>query len=252
MHLVQIHDLQWSCVGKDTILLPEIPGDSLRIWGDSSFCQGNTTTLFASPNYVNYSWSNAANLDSIVTNQLGWIWVDATYTNGCVFRDSLYLQHYPQPSLALDSVHRGCTNGASSLTLSCSQGTPTYQYALDNQALQNNNGFFNAISDGIYIAKVQDANGCRDSISVNIAAYPPINFQISGDSLICFGQVNTLSGPVGNYQYSWSNGSINPQVLVTNTGLFSTYNYGHTWLQIYRSNACYSPSKIEFINTNIR
>ena len=206
---------------------------NIHITGDAVFCQGKAVVLQANQDFVSYNWSNNATSDSIIANQIGWYWVEGTDSNGCLRRDSIFLQNYPQPALSLDSLKMGCTNGSSEIFLSTNQGTPTYQYSLNNQPFQNNTGIFSSVLDGNYLVKVQDINGCQDSLPVNIVSYPPIPFQIVGDSLLCFGEISNLSAPVGNYAYSWSNGSTNNQISVSDSGLFSltiTANSGCNYL----------------------
>lgn len=82
-----------------------------------------------------------------------------------------------------------------------------YQICQGSCAFAHNQIF---CAPGQYILTEPDSAGCLDSIIVDVFQLPSINVNISGPTLVCFGDLVTLTanvvGPGAPFSYQWSNG----------------------------------------------
>jgi PKD repeat protein len=81
---------------------------------------------------------------------------------------------------------------------------------------------------GTYQVVVKDSLGCTDSVSVLIAEPSPIQIQLTAFNSSCNslndGAINTVvSGGMGSYQYSWSNGATTVSLSGIHAGNYVVY-----------------------------
>ncbi len=81
--LVTISDAHCSgsVAGSASITVNQLPQPSIS--GDLSICNGETTTLTATPGFVSYNWSNSSNIPVISTGTGGLYTVTVVDNNGC-------------------------------------------------------------------------------------------------------------------------------------------------------------------------
>lgn len=129
-------------------------------------------------------------------------------------------------SAEIDSVvvvNGGCNSAFGQLTVFASNTTGIVDYSV-NGNVQTNNSLFTGLAAGAYTVKVIDANGCSDSIVVNISANQGLSYDVVGTNLNCFGDTSgtiTFSRVTGGdtkYAYSIDNGA-NYQISPSFTGL---------------------------------
>ena len=104
----------------------------------------------------------------------------------------------------------GASNG--SITVSATDGTPTYQYSIDGGANFQASGVFGTLAPGAYTIIVEDANGCQDNINATINDLSGITASITAQTDVdCNGNNSgsvtvTASGSVAPYEYSLDGG----------------------------------------------
>ncbi|MGB5819524.1 MAG: T9SS type B sorting domain-containing protein [Saonia sp.] len=149
----------------------------------------------------------------------------------------------PNPLVASASITTAltCTNGGATITASATEGTPAYQYQLEDTggtpipgydfAANGTNNVFTGIADGDYIVRVRDANLCEDVIDtpINIPTTDPIVFTVcySGDTANRTIQVDVTGGN-GTYQFQidgnpWVDPNTNPTRHIFNGLTTGTY-----------------------------
>ncbi|MFB6306761.1 MAG: SprB repeat-containing protein [Flavobacteriales bacterium] len=100
------------------------------------------------------------------------------------------------------------------LEVTATGGTTPYQYRIDGGSLQGS-GSFTGLCDGTYLLEVVDANGCIDSMNINISepsvlsasevASSHVDVQCNGN---CTGELEaTATGGTTPYEYSIDGGS---------------------------------------------
>ncbi|MEZ2416072.1 T9SS type B sorting domain-containing protein [Muriicola sp. E247] len=97
--------------------------------------------------------------------------VSVTDANGCTITDSFTLTSLAAPTLTIDN---GATDycydntDAATIAVNAAGGLPPYQYRI-NGGLWVGGSTFNNLTPGTYTVEVNDANDCRDSVTLNIA-----------------------------------------------------------------------------------
>ncbi len=110
-----------------------------------------------------------------------------------------------------DVLCNGASNGSATITVT--GGTAPFTYTWSN-GLVTNNATVSNLKSGTYTVTVTDANGCTAATTVAITISQPaalVFTTTSSTNVSCYGQNDgsatvVVSGGVGPYSYSWSNG----------------------------------------------
>lgn len=160
----------------------------------------------------NYNWSNGAISEDIVDISAGIYSLVLNDNNGCytTFRDTVNqpISKVTATSNITDVTCFGGSNG--SISLNGIGGTGTKSYAWSTGAITPT---ITALSSGIYVASVTDANFCTfiEKYEVTQPKFP-VQVELSSENIKCSGDstgslsiefVNWANGP---YTYLWSNG----------------------------------------------
>ena len=182
-----------GCSATAQVSVTVNPLPSVNITGNSSFCQGDNTTLIATGANT-YMWSNNSTIDVITVNAAGTYIVTGTDANGC-------------------------TNTATK-TVSVN---PTYNIPLTHSICQGENYNFygqNLTTAGTYTHTLQTANGCDSVLTLNLTVKALPTPSISGITTLCQGESTTLTAN-GGVCYAWSNGSTNNSISVSQSGVYT-------------------------------
>jgi len=120
----------------------------------------------------------------------------------------------------VDVLCHGANTGAAEVSGSGGTGSLSYSWSNSNSGTTSNN-----LIAGTYNVTVEDASGCKSSISIDITEPDALNVMISdSEDPSCFGYsdgqatASSNGGPTGtNYDYTWSAGGATTSP--TNTGL---------------------------------
>ena len=168
------------------------------ISGNTSICQGETTTLTANGG-ISYQWSNNSTSPSISVGTAGMYTVTATNAQGCSAAASTYVTVNALPTPTISGNTSICQGETTTLTAS---GGVSY--------LWNNNSTNASITvstSGTYRVTATNAQGCTRSVSTYVTVYPTYNTPRSrvicqGESYDFFGQSLTESGIYEHTLYS--------------------------------------------------
>jgi gliding motility-associated-like protein len=185
---------------------------------DSTSCAGvcdGSANIYASggSSPYAYNWTTAGNQsDSTGINLCaGSHSVTVTDANGCV--DITTVDIFAPAALVAvitDSNNISC-NGLSDgdATAGASGGTAPYTYLWTDVAGNPTTAFVNNLTAGIYHVVVTDANGCFDTVSVNITEPAALNATISTVAVSCNGlcdgsmNASVTTGGTAPYSYNW-------------------------------------------------
>ena len=160
------------------------------ILGNTTICQGQTTTLTANGGN-SYTWSNGNTTNSINVNQSGVYSVTATNAEGCSATTNVTVTVNPLPNVSISGNNSFCQDDNTTLT---AMGASTYAWSnssTDNAITVNN--------AGTYTVTGTDANGCTNTATHTVSVNPTYNIPLThsiceGESYNFYGQNITTAG----------------------------------------------------------
>ena len=198
-----------GCSGSTTVNVIQLQTNDATITGNTLICSGIGTVLTASPG-SSYLWSTGETTSSISVNNPGTYSVTVTNSNGCSSSSFQTVSLMEPTSISGDSH---ICSGES--TILSATGTGSYQWS--NGA---NTPSITVNTPGTYSVTVSLPNGCSSSATIEVTAASLPTPSISGNNVICEGQSTTLTATGGN-NYSWSNGSTQNSIVVTQSGNYT-------------------------------
>ncbi|MCU4154476.1 T9SS type B sorting domain-containing protein [Carboxylicivirga sp. A043] len=163
---------EFGCQGFDSQTVKHKVAAPLELLNDTAICSLETIWIDADAGFEQYEWSTGEVFPTIELQEEGTYWLRAY--DGCIWAtDTMQLIVHPTPVVAaLD------TTIYAQVIVLADGGTEPYQYAINEEDLQESNVFSN-LSNGDYIFTVEDLNGCMaaDTISMNNIldiAIPPV------------------------------------------------------------------------------
>ncbi|MCK0161228.1 T9SS type B sorting domain-containing protein [Allomuricauda sp. F6463D] len=141
-----------------------------------------------------------------------------------------------------------CTNGGATITAIATDGTPTYQYQLEDDlsniitAYQSSN-VFTGLAAGDYVVRAIDTNLCEDTTTITIDPPATITFDVT--PTVCYSgnndgsiQVDVTDGN-GNYQFSLNGGAwITPSPSTAITYTFENLTAGTYTIDVRDDYGC--------------
>lgn len=154
-----------------TVMVTVMPKDTFATAQSLTICNGESVPIFGQPQSSSgvYKMTFAA-------------------INGCDSTHTVNLNVLPALFLALDETPTcgGQTEGV--VTAAGNGGTPPYSYAW-NLPGQTGPSIDN-LPAGTYSVTLTDASDCTKTASAQVVAYPPIEFEVTTDSVRCYGESN--------------------------------------------------------------
>ena len=210
--------------------------------GDSVFCAGGFTTLYAdSCHSYQYYWSTGATTASIQVTTEGEYFVTVTHQSGISYQSPhirvKIVGHLPYMPMGLDSNITVCGNRSLQINLPSQNGV-SYQWyrndtALNNKITSSTTFYGSSLTDGKYYLCATNACGTDTSAStfVQIIPYPSDpTVTPNGFLTVCSGDTLLLTASPGT-AYLWNPGGQTTQSV-------SVYNSGHFRVQVFDSTRC--------------
>ncbi len=191
------------------------------IFGQSTGTVNATVTGGVGP--YTYSWSNGATTEDIANVPAGTYVITVTDANGAIAKDT-FIVNQPAQLLATANVTHVTINGQSTggVNITVTGGVGPYTYAWSNGATTED---LSGVPAGSYTVTVTDANGA--TYTNTYVVNQPAALVVSGvvTHVGIFGQstgaVNaTVTGGVGPYTYSWSNGATTEDIANVPAGTY--------------------------------
>jgi hypothetical protein len=133
---------------------------------DRTICFGESVQLDAGNIGSAFKWSTGSVAKTISAQTNGIYWVDVTSSNGCVKRDSVFIEVRPEIVNALPAVYNLCPNESRVLDATSPQAI-SYQW-FDEDGLINTHPQLNISEDGRYWVVMKDIYTCSATDTVNI------------------------------------------------------------------------------------
>lgn len=202
-----------SNMASTTVTVNPLP--NIVINGNSSFCQGGSTTLTAQGGN-SYTWSNGAQTAYITVTSSGNYTVTGVGANGCSNSASVSVTASPLPTITIGGNTSFCQGGNTTLTASgadsyaWSNGTTTPSITVD--------------AFGVYSVTGTTALGCTGTASVTVTVSPNPTITITGDTELCPGESTTLTAN-GGTSYMWFDGSSDATYQTGTAGSYTVIGY---------------------------
>lgn len=186
--------------------------DPVAIIGPSTICSGDTITLTSSNNFGN-EWSTGETTPSISVSIEG-IYTVTVQTSCGIVTDTHTVTLIPAPQATITAI--GSTSlcpGEEVTLMSDSPGGNLWSTGEVTPSIV-------VSTAGIYTVTV--SNECRQVVSAPVTVVmnqPPVAL-LTGDTLICHGEVTALTVSGGTSQL-WSTGSTEASILVDDAGVYS-------------------------------
>ncbi len=189
-----------NCVGTASVFIGDAPLPQPVITGDLTVCQGQTTTLTASPGFDSYQWSTNQSGPAITVAAPGPYSVTVTNADGCTGVASVTVAAGDNPQPLVTGEPNICPG--ESTTLTASPGFQQYVWS-DNSTAQS----ITVTQPGIYDVTVVNSAGCIGTASMEVFLNPEPMPAVTGDTTVCPGEAATLSIVPAFESYAWSDGA---------------------------------------------
>ena len=194
-----------SCSDTASATITVIPGPSVSVSGNTSLCQGDIATLTASGG-AGYSWSTGATTSLITTAPS--VTTSYTVSSGsapCVSSATITVIVSPPPVAAVNNTSI-CSGQTATLTAS---GGGSYLWSNGSTA----NPLLISPTASTTYSVIVSIGSCSDTAAAVVNVVPGVTAAISGNTVLCAGDIATLTASGGG-NYSWSNGSTSNVITV--------------------------------------
>lgn len=203
----------YGCSATASVSVIDAENPTVGIEGNFNICRGSSTTLKATGG-VSYLWSNETNTDTVVLTptQTTAYTVTATNKYGCsqTRNITVTVNELPQPEIT--GNNNICANKSTTFIAS---GGETYLWSNSSTADR-----ITVSTQGIYSVTATDANGCKNSVSVNLTVNQLPDIRILGRNTFCQGSSTTLTASGGS-SYEWESGETSQSITVHYAGTYT-------------------------------
>jgi gliding motility-associated-like protein len=221
IHVSPAHDTSYiavaekvpGCFVSDTVHIAVYASPVIHLGNDTSFCSGQSLLLNAGSGFQNYLWNTGEATQKITATQKGIYIVKATAANGCISKDTLQvlnISSLPQFTLGID-------------TALCNGSVYTFHFALANASYLWNDGstaqdYAITLPGAYWLHVTQQGCTAGDTVLINYKNNPQV--YLGDDTTVCAGNTVLLHAAYNNASYLWQDGSAQPDLLVTNAGVY--------------------------------
>lgn len=210
--IVESDSMGMGCITQDTVVVTVFPLPNINLPDDVAACSFPFTLDAGIPS-AQYTWSDGTTNQQTDANAPGIYSVEVT-VDGCTSSDSTEVSLVDFEAVNLGNDQVVCTLP---LTLDAGIENATYNWNT-GETTQT----ISANTAGIYSVTVTH-NGCPSTDEVEVSVDNYLSFDLGNDFATCAFPV-TLSAPLNDGTYTWSNGE-NGQSITVNAP-------GWTWLEI--------------------
>ncbi|MCP3930514.1 MAG: gliding motility-associated C-terminal domain-containing protein [Bacteroidetes bacterium] len=178
-----------GCVGYSEVEVIENTLPELHIFGETSFCKGNSTILYAEEGSLIYNWSDGETSQQIVIGTPGIYSVEIADENGCTAIDSVNVIELPLPEISISGQNFVCEGSNIQLIVE-EEGNYEYLWSTGEDG-----PVISIESAGLFEVTVTNVLGCQsnDSKMIEIIQLPEA---LPGDDKIlnCYQPEVSLGG----------------------------------------------------------
>ena len=193
-----------GCEQVDTLYLTINPLPVVEITGETSFCEGASTTLTATAGYT-YLWGDGSTNQSITVTESGDYTVTVTDDNSCQNTDTIHVNKLARPSAPILSAtdNTSCTTPNGVITITNAADGLTY--SIDGTNFSPNTTF-NGLNAEDFTITVKNENGCVNTASITVnTAGNTVNATANANTPCIGGELQlTAETETTNATFAWS------------------------------------------------
>ncbi|MEY5041995.1 MAG: hypothetical protein RLZZ414_1548, partial [Bacteroidota bacterium] len=199
-----------GCKTSDSVNLSIYNLPTINLGKDTAICKGESITLQAKGDFVQYSWNNNSTSASIVVDKEGVYKVKVSDKNGCVAEDKIKIE-VEEMDFKIANEFNICEN--ESVTLSIQQSKNIHEI-IWNDTL-NKSTFITNIQ-GVHKVKGVSKNGCfvTKTTFVNVIELPSLEFERVIN--LCNEDNYEIQLNLMDYKIKWEDGSTQNSILIRN------------------------------------
>lgn len=203
-----------GCEGEAEIEVIENPLPEPTIDGPEAVCPGETITLEVLENFEDYSWSTSWNTQTTPVDNAGIFSVTVTDENGCEGESDYEVIEGEAVFAEIQGDLFFCPGGSTEISIT--DGYDSYEWSNS----WNSNEETITVSDD-YLVTVTSVDGCEQILDFFVAELTAPTPTISGDLLICEGEITNLEVDGLYASYLWSTTETNFEIAVTTSDTYS-------------------------------
>ncbi len=212
----------YGCTATDEVTVATLPLPVTFIFGNTTICEGEGTTLTIADPSLSCVWNNVQTGPSInvAPTDTTTFFCDVTNTYGCTSRIEKTVNVNPLPDVEIIAPEHICVDSIVTITAT---GGGSYLWNTEETTSQIN------VSEGGYYSVGVSLNGCQASDFVFIEEVSNPVIAIDGANAFCMGDSITLAATQGIANYLWSTGETTPIITIHNGGeyyVIGTSAYG--------------------------
>lgn len=222
-----------GCIGRDTIVISQIPMLNLGIGNDTAICVGESINFtFTKPIGSSQIWNTGSTMQTISADSAAAYSVLVTDSNGCLNHDTIVLSLNPLPIVNLGNDTTICSGTSITLTPQNIGSTYLWNDGSSGQSLI-------ASAVGEYFVEETNSLGCIGKDTIEILALDTLPLvDLGPDSImICSGASIALDGGSTGSSYLWQDASTNQT--------FNTSTLGKYFVQVKNGNNCIASDTLE-------
>ncbi|RYE25584.1 MAG: T9SS type B sorting domain-containing protein [Sphingobacteriales bacterium] len=230
LYVCEIEDSTYGCKINRAFTVPSNNTLSLRSTViNTSTCDSSdgsvTLAVIGGSGTYSYLWSNGATTANLSNVGAGVYRVNVTDATGsCIASDTVVVSNTGN-TLAITPVvinASGCNSNTGIATLTILGGSGLYSYTWSNGATTNP---ATGLKPGRYYVSIKDnLTNCSGSVVVNVGNAAALNLSGTATPAACNstnGSINlTVTGGLGAYTYSWSNGATTQDISGLRAGTY--------------------------------
>ncbi len=212
----------WGYMLLDNISIEPTPRFELGNDTTIALCEGDSVVLDPGGGFSGYLWQDGSQEQTFVVDTTGLYWVKAYNSVGCSWTDSVLvtIEEYLELESAMIDSTLVCHGQEVVFVAEILNGSEPYSYEWLGLTDTTQNISVIADTTMYYYVIVTDDCGFTlvDSVKLVVVDDPEIN--LGNDTLVCSDGTFELNAGGGFYQYTWSNGSEDSIITVTQPGVY--------------------------------
>ncbi|MEL7425542.1 MAG: gliding motility-associated C-terminal domain-containing protein [Bacteroidota bacterium] len=225
-----------GCPSEAVISIDEYDLPVPVIGGSLTYCIGNSTTLNAGAQYMNYVWSTGGDQQEVIIDTPGNVGLTVTDANGCIGSTAEFVNEATELSPVISGDLDYCIG--LSTVLDAGNGFATYDWSTGDMGSS-----ITVTMPGTYTLNVTDASGCAGTATVEVIENALPTPSITGDFDYCAGLSTDIAANTGYESYEWNTGAPTEGITVATPGTYQ--------VEVVDANGCINSTSVVVVEQSL-